>query len=134
MMLANMARWSMFLGGGQRDEREGGGNPLGLILSVILAPIAATLIQLAISRSREFQADDTGARVCRDPEALASALQKIAGYSERVPLPASPQTAHLFIINPLRGGLQSLFSTHPPLEQRIERLALVARELGIAHG
>jgi heat shock protein HtpX len=133
MMLANMARWSLFLGGGQRDER-GGGNPLALILSVVLAPIAATLIQMAISRSREFQADDTGARVCRDPQALASALQKIATYSERVPLPASPQTAHLFIINPLRGALQSLFSTHPPLEQRIERLALVARELGVAHG
>jgi heat shock protein HtpX len=89
------------------------------------------LIQMAISRSREFQADATGARVCREPEALASALRKIAAYSERVPMAASPATAHLFIINPLHGvSFQNLFSTHPPLEQRIARLDEIASELG----
>lgn len=131
MMLANMARWSLIFGGvGQRDDREGGGG-LGLLFTVILAPIAAMLIQMAISRSREFQADATGARVCREPEALASALRKIAAYSERVPMAASPSTAHLFIINPLHGvSFQNLFSTHPPLEQRIARLDQIASELG----
>jgi heat shock protein HtpX len=100
---------------------------------MILAPLAAMLIQMAISRSREFQADDTGARMVRDPEALGSALRKIAGGSAEVPLDASPQTAHLFIINPLRGNfLRNLFSTHPPLEQRLERLRHVAVELGLA--
>jgi heat shock protein HtpX len=88
---------------------------------------------MAISRSREFQADATGARMTRDPEALASALRKIAGVSEELPMPANPQTAHLFIINPLKGmSLQRLFSTHPPLAERVERLQHVAAELGIA--
>jgi heat shock protein HtpX len=131
MMLGNMARWSMIFGGGQRDDREGGGGAIGLLFSVILAPIAASLIQMAISRSREFQADDTGARVSREPEALASALRKISTYSERIPLPATPSTAHMFIINPLHGvSLQNLFSTHPPVEQRIARLEQIASELG----
>jgi len=133
MMLANMARWSLLFGGGvgQRDDREGGGGGLALLVGIIVAPIAAMLIQMAISRSREFQADDTGARVSREPEALASALRKIAAYSERVPLPASPATAHLFIVNPLHGvALQNLFSTHPPIEQRVARLEQIARELG----
>jgi heat shock protein HtpX len=131
MMLANMARWSMIFGGvGQRDDREGGGG-LGLIFGVILAPIAAMLIQMAISRSREFQADDTGARVSGEPEALASALRKIAAYSERIPMAASPSTAHLFIVNPLHGvSFQTLFSTHPPLEQRLARLDQIASQLG----
>ena len=132
MMTANMARWALIFGGGQRD-RDGGGGALGLIATLILAPLAAIVIQAAISRSREFQADDTGARLIRDPEALASALRKIAGQAERVPLAASPQTAHLFIINPLRGSmLRTLFSTHPPLAQRVERLQRVAAELGLA--
>ncbi|MBI3768291.1 MAG: zinc metalloprotease HtpX [Deltaproteobacteria bacterium] len=132
MMLANMARWSLIFGGvGQRDDREGGGNGFGLLFSLILAPIAAMLIQMAISRSREYQADDTGARVSREPEALASALRKISAYAERVPMAASPSTAHLFIVNPLRGvSFQNLFSTHPPLEQRIARLEQIASELG----
>jgi heat shock protein HtpX len=132
MMLANIARWSLIFGGvGQRDDREGGSSGLGLLLSVILAPIAAMLIQMAISRSREYQADATGARVSREPEALASALRKIAAYAERVPMNASPSTAHLFIINPLHGvSFQNLFSTHPPLEQRIARLEQIASELG----
>jgi len=133
MMLANMARWSLIFGGGQRDNREGGGGALGLLVTLIVAPLAAMLIQMAISRSREYQADETGARVSREPDALASALHKIAEYSQRIPLPASPQTAHLFIVNPLRGAtLQNLFSTHPPLEDRIARLDQIARELGLA--
>jgi heat shock protein HtpX len=132
MMLANMARWSLIFGGGHRDDRDGGGNAIGLLFSVIVAPLAAMLIQMAISRSREFQADDTGARISRDPEALAAALRKIATYSERIPLPANPATAHLFIINPLHGStFANLFSTHPPLEQRVARLEQIARELGI---
>ena len=132
MMLANMARWSLIFGGmGSRDDREGGGSGLGLLFTLILAPIAAMLIQMAISRSREFQADETGARVSREPEALASALRKISAYSERIPLPANPATAHLFIVNPLHGvSLQNLFSTHPPLEQRIARLEQIASQLG----
>jgi heat shock protein HtpX len=133
MTLARMAQWAMMFGGGRRDEREGGGGALGLIVTMIVAPLAAMVIQMAISRSREFQADDTGARLVRDPEALASALRKIADASAEVPLDASPQTAHMFIINPLRSSmLQNLFSTHPPLEQRLERLQRVAAELGLA--
>lgn len=133
MMLARMAQWGMMFGGGRRDEREGGGGALGLVVTMIVAPLAAMVIQMAISRSREFQADDTGARLVRDPEALASALRKIADASAQVPLDASPQTAHMFIINPLRSHmLQNLFSTHPPLEQRLERLQRVAAELGLA--
>lgn len=133
MMLARMAQWAMIFGGGRRDDREEGGGALGLIVTMIVAPLAAMLIQMAISRSREFQADETGARLVRDPDALASALGKIAEYSGRIPLDASPQTAHMFIINPLRSSLlQNLFSTHPPLEQRIERLHRVAVDLGMA--
>ncbi|MCC6763701.1 MAG: zinc metalloprotease HtpX [Deltaproteobacteria bacterium] len=133
MMLARMAQWAMLFGGGRREERDQGGGALGLVVTMILAPLAAMLIQMAISRSREFQADDTGARLVRDPEALASALRKIAGGSAAIPLDASPQTAHMFIVNPLRASmLQNLFSTHPPLEQRIERLQRVAAELGHA--
>jgi len=133
MTLARMAQWGMMFGGGRRDEREGGGGALGLVVTMIVAPLAAMVIQMAISRSREFQADDTGARLVRDPEALASALRKIADASAEVPLDASPQTAHMFIINPLRSHmLQNLFSTHPPLEQRLERLQRVAAELGLA--
>lgn len=130
MMLARMAQWGMLFGGGRRDERDGG-STLGLLATVILAPIAAMLIQMAISRGREYQADDTGARVCRDPEALASALRKISTYAQRVPLDASAQTAHLFIVNPLRGSfLANIFSTHPPLEERVARLERIASELG----
>lgn len=133
MMLARMAQWAMIFGGGRRDDREEGGGALGLVVTMVLAPFAAMLIQMAISRSREFQADDTGARLVRDPEALASALRKIAGGSAAVPLDASPQTAHMFIVNPLAAStLRNLFSTHPPLEERIERLQRVAAELGHA--
>lgn len=130
MMLANMAQWAMIFGGGRSDER-GNGGILGLLAGIILAPLAASLIQMAISRSREFQADASGARLTRDPEALARALRKIAAYAERVPLPANPQTAHMFIVNPLRGAsLQRLFSTHPALDDRVTRLQGIAAELG----
>jgi heat shock protein HtpX len=122
-MLASMGRWAMFFGGygGDRDERRGGGIA-GLIM-LILAPIAATLIQLAVSRSREYQADATGAHFTGNPYALASALQKLDAYSRRVPMQATPSTAHLFIIQPLLGiSFGNLFSTHPPIAKRIERL------------
>jgi heat shock protein HtpX len=122
MMLASMARFAAFFGGG-RDDREGGGGVVGLLAMSILAPLGAMLVQMAVSRSREYQADETGARFCGKPEALARALEKISSRSRQVPMEASPATAHMFIMNPLtRGSLMSLFSTHPPVEQRIERL------------
>ncbi len=127
-MLANMAQWAMiFGGGGDRRDREGNGGFLGEILMIVLAPIAAMLIQMAISRSREYQADATGAKICGQPMALASALRKLEANAQRVPLDASPATAHMFTVNPLRGGgITSLFSTHPPIEDRIARLEKMA--------
>jgi heat shock protein HtpX len=121
-----MAMWGAMFGGmGGRDDRDRGGG-LGALFMIILAPIAAMLIQLAVSRSREYAADATGAHLTGNPYALASALRKLDAYSRRVPLPASPSTAHLFIVQPFlgRGGLNlaSLFSTHPPIADRIERL------------
>jgi heat shock protein HtpX len=122
MMLANMLRWSAIFGGSQ-DDRDRGGGVLGLLAMTILAPLAATLIQLAISRSREFEADATGARILHNPFPLASALEKLETANERMPMPATPNTAHLFIVNPLKGSsFARLFSTHPPLEERIQRL------------
>jgi len=117
-----MARFGIFFGvGGRDDQREGGG--FGALLMLILAPIAAVLIQLAVSRSREYQADETGAHFTGNPYALASALAKLDAYSKRVPLQATPSTAHLFIIQPFLGvSLMSLFQTHPPIAKRIERL------------
>ncbi|MET0153082.1 MAG: zinc metalloprotease HtpX [Candidatus Binatia bacterium] len=123
MWLASMARWGAMFGVGGRDDRDDRGNGFALIIMALLAPFAAMLIQLAVSRSREYGADESGARLCGNPRALASALEKLAIQSGRVPLAASPQTAHLFIVNPLSGRfLESLFSTHPPIEERIERL------------
>jgi heat shock protein HtpX len=123
-MLASMGRWAMIFGGwggGDREERGGGG--IGALLMLILAPIAASLIQLAVSRSREYQADATGAHFTGNPYALASALSKLDAYSRRIPMQATPSTAHLFIIQPLLGmNLGNLFSTHPPIAKRIERL------------
>ncbi len=114
------ARFAMFFGGG-RDERRGGG--LGALAMMIVAPLAAMLIQLAVSRSREYQADESGAHLTGNPYALASALAKLDAYSKRVPMQATPSTAHLFIIQPLLGvNVGSLFSTHPPVAKRIERL------------
>jgi heat shock protein HtpX len=121
--LASIARWGMIFGGfgGDRDDRRGG---IGALLMIFLAPFAAMLIQLAVSRSREYGADDTGAHWTGNPYALASALAKIENYSRRLPLVASPSTAHLFIIQPFLGGMSfgNLFSTHPPTAKRIERL------------
>jgi heat shock protein HtpX len=124
MMLADMARWSAIFGGGHRDREEGGGGGgLGLILMSILAPLGAMLIQMAISRSREYMADATGASFAGTPEGLARALEKLGAYSKQLPMDARPSTAHMFIVNPLSGrSLMSLFSTHPPLEDRIARL------------
>jgi len=121
MMLATMARWSAFFGGG--DDDEGGLGTIGLIVMSILAPLGAMVIQMAISRSREYLADATGAGFTGHPEGLASALEKLGTYSKQIPMNASPSTAHMFIVNPLSGkSLMSLFSTHPPLEERIARL------------
>src|ERR1700746_1215801 len=116
-----VARFGMFFGTGGRDDRREGG--MGALLMLILAPIAAMLIQLAVSRSREYQADETGAHFTGNPYALASALAKLDAYSKRMPLVATPSTAHLFIIQPFLGmNFGSLFSTHPPIAKRIERL------------
>jgi heat shock protein HtpX len=117
-----LARFGIFFGGGRDRDRGGGG--IGAIFMLILAPIAATLIQLAISRSREYEADATGAHMTGNPYALASALQKLDTYSRRLPMGASPSTAHLFIVAPLISGASfaNLFSTHPPIAKRIERL------------
>jgi heat shock protein HtpX len=115
------ARFAMFFGGGDRDERRGGG--LAGLAMMILAPLAAMLIQLAVSRSREYQADESGAHLTGNPYALASALSKLDAYSKRLPMVATPSTAHLFIIQPLLGmNIGNLFSTHPPIAKRIERL------------
>jgi heat shock protein HtpX len=115
------ARFAMFFGGGGRDERRGGG--LGALVMMIVAPLAAMLIQLAVSRSREYQADETGAHLTGNPYALASALGKLDAYSKRIPMQATPSTAHLFIIQPLLGvNVGNLFATHPPIAKRIERL------------
>jgi heat shock protein HtpX len=123
-MVARMGYWASLFGGagGGRDRRGGGG--LSGLLMIIVAPIAASLIQLAISRSREFEADATGAATTGNPYALARALQKLEDYSKRIPMQASPSNAHLFIVAPLlgSGGIASLFATHPPMKERIQRL------------
>jgi len=122
-MIARLGWWaSLFGGGGSRDDRNRGGGLVALLM-LILAPIAATLIQLAVSRSREYEADASGARYTGNPMALASALRKLDAFSKRLPMQATPSTAHLFIVAPLLGvDFSSLFSTHPPIAKRIERL------------
>jgi heat shock protein HtpX len=124
MMLASMARWSAVFGGGRRDEGGGGAaSGLGLILMSILAPLAAVIIQMAISRSREYLADDTGAAIAGTPEGLAGALEKLGAYARQIPMEANPSTAHMFIVSPLTGrSLQTLFATHPPVAERVARL------------
>jgi heat shock protein HtpX len=122
-MVANMAQWAMIFGGGRSSNDEEGGSPLGGILMIIIAPIAAMLIQFAISRSREFLADEGGAQIAGNPLSLANALRKLERRAEEIPMQANPATAHMFIVNPLAGGgLMKLFSTHPPMEERIARL------------
>jgi heat shock protein HtpX len=126
-MIANIAQWGMIFGGRSSDER-GGGNLLVMLAMIIVAPIAALLIQMAISRRREYGADESGAEISRDPLSLARALRKLQRGAETIPMDANPATAHLFIVNPLTGGgLAKLFSTHPPLEDRIRRLEQMAR-------
>jgi heat shock protein HtpX len=122
--LANVAKWGMIFGGYGRDRNERGDGGIAGLIMIFLAPLAAVLIQLAVSRSREYGADDTGAHWTGNPYALASALAKIDAYSKRAPLIATPSTAHLFIIQPFLGGMSfgNLFSTHPPTAKRIERL------------
>ena len=121
-----LSRFGLFFGGGDRDR---GGGALALVV-VILAPIAAMIVQAAISRSREFAADAGGAQISGKPRALASALQKLEATAKRVPLQGNPATAHMFIVHPFRGGgIGKLFSTHPPTEERVERL-LQMRGLG----
>ena len=122
MMVARMAMYAGMFGGG-RDDRQGGSNPIALIATIFLAPLAAGLIQAAISRSREFAADAGGASIAGTPYGLADALRKIDAASKRVPMDANPATAHMFIVKPFSGqGLMSLFSTHPPTEARIRAL------------
>ena len=124
MMLASMARWSAILGGGSQSDEEGGLGGIGLLIMSILAPIGAMIIQMAVSRSREYLADATGAAIAGRPDGLASALEKLGAYSRRIPMDANPSTAHMFIVNPLSGGsFRSLFSTHPPIEERVSRLS-----------
>ena len=133
MMLAHWARWAAIFGGfGGRDDDEGGGaNVLVLLFMIIVAPIAAMLIQLAISRSREYAADEGSAKLSGKPLALASALAKIEQGARYYPLRANEATAHMFIVNPLKGGLSGLFRTHPPTEERIRRLRRIAAQMGI---
>ncbi len=122
MWIANMARFAAFFGGGRDSEDEGGG-ALGFLLTIIVAPIAAMLIQLWISRTREYLADSSASDITGNPYGLASALQKLENYSKRIPMHASPSTAHMFIMHPFSGrSLMNLFSTHPPVQKRIERL------------
>jgi heat shock protein HtpX len=120
--LAHVAQWGMIFGGYERDREDRGGG-LAALAMIILAPLAAMLIQLAVSRSREYHADESGAQFTGNPYALASALAKLDAYSKRLPMQADPSTAHLFIIQPFLGqSLMNLFSTHPPIAKRIERL------------
>jgi heat shock protein HtpX len=122
MWIANMARFAAFFGGG-RDRDDESGGAVGGLVTIIVAPIAAMLIQMWISRTREYQADASGAELAGTPRGLASALQKLDNYSKRIPMEASPASAHMFIIKPFSAGsLMNIFSTHPPTEKRIERL------------
>lgn len=120
--LATMAQWSMLFGGGRSDDQEGS-NPLVMLVTTLVAPLAASLIQMAISRSREYIADATGAAICGHPQSLASALNKLAHYNVQRPMNVNPASAQMYIVNPLSGGsIAGLFSTHPPMEERIRRL------------
>jgi heat shock protein HtpX len=126
--ITHMATWGLMFGGGRRDNEDR--NPFGSAIAIavmILAPIAAMLIQMAISRSREYTADESGAVICGNPLSLAGALKKLHAASRRIPMNANPATAHMFIVSPLSGGgMLSLFSTHPPIEERVARLEAMA--------
>lgn len=123
-MIANIAQFSMLFGGSRSDDEEGGTNPIVALVSIIVAPLAAMLIQMAISRAREYMADEEGARIAGQPQHLSNALRKLHSAAQQIPMAATPATAHMFIVSPFSGGsaILSLFSTHPPMEKRIERL------------
>lgn len=127
--IANMLQWAALFGAGRSSgDGEGGMNPVAALFMALLAPVAATLIQMALSRSREYLADSTGARLCGQPLALAGALARLDAYNKRIPMRANPSTENMFIVSPLSGGtMASLFSTHPPMEERIRRLEDMAR-------
>jgi len=130
-MIASMAQWAMLFGGFSRNDDDGGGlgELLGGLLMIFLAPIAATVIQLAISRSREYEADATGARILGHPMALANALEKLESTTAVVPMSANPSTAHMYIVNPLKGRpMAGLFSTHPPIAERVARLRRMSQK------
>ncbi len=131
-ILATMAQWAAIFGGGRRSDDDSGGGAIGLLVTALIAPIAASLIQLAISRSREYAADAGAARLTQNPLGLARALEKLEMMAARRPMrSATPATAHMFIVNPLRGGgLSALFSTHPPMAERINRLRGMAGAAG----
>lgn len=130
--LAQMAQWAMIFGGRSSNDEEGGGSPIAAIVMMIVGPIAAMLVQMAISRAREYGADETGARICGRPLALANALRKLQMGAQQIPMDANPATSHMFIVNPLTGGgIARLFSTHPPIEERIARLEAMARARGM---
>ncbi|MDD2364752.1 MAG: zinc metalloprotease HtpX [Desulfuromonadaceae bacterium] len=121
--LAQMAQWGAMFGGSRSDEDEGGGGMFGMLFMAILAPVAAMLVQMAISRSREYGADAAGASISGNPLSLANALRKLEMGSRQIPMNANSATAHMFIVNPLTGGgMASLFSTHPPIQERVQRL------------
>lgn len=126
--IATMAQWAMLFGGfGSSDDDEGAGGLVGGLIMMIIAPIAAALIQMAISRSREFQADATGAKICNHPMSLASALKKLDEWNHRLPMEVNPATAQMYIVNPLTAAsVAKLFSTHPPIQERIRRLRSMA--------
>ena len=124
--LATMAQWAMIFGGG-RDDDEGPGSLVAMLVTMIIAPLAAAMIQMAISRSREYLADATGAEICGHPIALAHALERLEEYNHRLPMKVNPATAQMYIVNPLAGGTMArLFSTHPPIRERIKRLRAMA--------
>lgn len=133
--IGNIAQWAAIFGAGRSDDEDNGGGIIGLLVTIIVAPLAASLIQMAISRSREYEADKSGGEICGNPNALADALEKLEYYSLHMPsmVQASQSTAHLCIVNPLKGSKQSftnLFSTHPPTEERIARLRQQALAMG----
>ncbi|MHB0999636.1 MAG: zinc metalloprotease HtpX [Armatimonadota bacterium] len=130
MMFASITRWAFILGGMGRSDDDDGGGGIGALVAMILAPFAAMLIQMWISRTREYQADAVGAEISGRPMDLASALMKLENASKYVPSTANTQTAHMFIVNPLRGGISGLFSTHPPIPERVAKLESIASRMG----
>jgi len=136
MMLVQIAQFAAIFGGGNRDDEEGGTNMFALIAMMLVAPIAATLIQLAVSRAREYEADATGARIAGTPAGLMNALNKLERGAEMIPSHANPQTAHMFIVNPLAGagGLMNLFRTHPATEDRVARLRAMSGGSAVGAG